>query len=137
MMCSIPQASFSAVPGSTHIEIRNFFKVECFSQTPSANSRPASVSWICLSEPMIKKPPSRRSFIAALTLGHQVQWRDNGRKSGRKLVAKRVGISEKLESVPSLPLGTNEINIFDIYDEMSKYLNIDVDQFIKKEFEFE
>ena len=28
-------------------------------------------------------------------------------------VAKRVGITEKLESIPSLPLGTNEINIIE------------------------
>ena len=39
-------------------------------------------------------------------------------------VARRVGISEKLESVPSLPLGTNEINILHMAAGYSAFANL-------------
>ena len=39
-------------------------------------------------------------------------------------VAKRVGISEKLDSVPSLPLGTNEINIMHMAAGYSAFANL-------------
>ena len=39
-------------------------------------------------------------------------------------VAKRVGISEKLEKVPSLPLGTNEINILHMASGYSSFANL-------------
>ena len=39
-------------------------------------------------------------------------------------VARRVGITEKLESVPSLPLGTNEINILQMASGYSAFANL-------------
>lgn len=39
-------------------------------------------------------------------------------------VARRVGISEKLESIPSLPLGTNEINILNMARGYSSFANL-------------
>jgi len=39
-------------------------------------------------------------------------------------VAKRVGITEKLESVPSLPLGTNEINILQMASGYAAFANL-------------
>lgn len=39
-------------------------------------------------------------------------------------VAKRVGITEKLESIPSLPLGTNEINILNMARGYSSFANL-------------
>ena len=39
-------------------------------------------------------------------------------------LAKRVGITEKLESIPSLPLGTNEINIINMARGYSSFANL-------------
>ena len=39
-------------------------------------------------------------------------------------VARRVGITEKLESIPSLPLGTNEINILNMAKGYSSFANL-------------
>lgn len=39
-------------------------------------------------------------------------------------VARRVGITEKLESIPSLPLGTNEINIINMARGYSSFANL-------------
>ena len=39
-------------------------------------------------------------------------------------VARRVGITEKLESIPSLPLGTNEINILNMARGYSSFANL-------------
>ena len=39
-------------------------------------------------------------------------------------VARRVGINEKLESIPSLPLGTNEINIINMARGYSSFANL-------------
>ncbi|MBQ9019557.1 MAG: PBP1A family penicillin-binding protein [Bacilli bacterium] len=39
-------------------------------------------------------------------------------------VARRVGITEKLESIPSLPLGTNEINILNMASGYSAFANL-------------
>ena len=39
-------------------------------------------------------------------------------------LAKRVGITEKLESIPSLPLGTNEINIINMAKGYSSFANL-------------
>ena len=50
-------------------------------------------------------------------------------------VARRVGITEKLESIPSLPLGTNEINIINMARGYSSFANLGykvTPHFIKK-----
>lgn len=50
-------------------------------------------------------------------------------------VARRVGINEKLESIPSLPLGTNEINILNMARGYSSFANLGfkvTPHFIKK-----
>ena len=39
-------------------------------------------------------------------------------------IARRVGITEKLESIPSLPLGTNEINILNMAKGYSSFANL-------------
>ena len=39
-------------------------------------------------------------------------------------IARRVGITEKLESIPSLPLGTNEINIINMAKGYSSFANL-------------
>lgn len=50
-------------------------------------------------------------------------------------VARRIGITEKLESIPSLPLGTNEINIINMARGYSSFANLGykvTPHFIKK-----